>query len=194
MRRERKKERTRAAIHTAALDLFEKRGFDETTIADIAEAADVSRATFFSYYPSKDGVVFGDVAPAVDALRALLDDLPEGLSTLGAVREWLRTDAGWLGGERLQLQLRLAGEHPSVGAHRRHLHGRFEDVVAGAVARELEADDPVLVARLVAAALAGAMNVAESTEADAREVERILETTMAFIDGGLHRVGADMKN
>lgn len=193
--RERKKARTRTAIHDAALRLFAERGYEATTIADIADAADVSRATFFSYFASKDDVVFGDAPRAAEALEAMLAELPEGVGTLEAVREWLRTLAGWLDDERLPLQRRLMLEHPSVGARRHQMHARFEDIIATALARELEADDPELAARLVAASLMAALQTAETmaverTETTGKalspaEVDQLLDATMAFIEGGL---------
>jgi AcrR family transcriptional regulator len=62
-RRERKRERTRAAIADAAIELFEARGYDATTVADIADAADIGTRTFFDYFASKDELLF----PRVDA-------------------------------------------------------------------------------------------------------------------------------
>ena len=74
--RERKKRATRAAIHKAAMRLFAERGFAGTTIDDVAAAADVSRATVFSYFATKEDLVFADAPLAVEALAETLRDAP----------------------------------------------------------------------------------------------------------------------
>jgi AcrR family transcriptional regulator len=58
--RERKKMRTRMAIQREAMRLFEARGYEATTIEQIAEAVEISPSTFFNYFPSKEDVVFSD--------------------------------------------------------------------------------------------------------------------------------------
>src|ERR1700733_6835996 len=70
--RERKRDRPRRALIDAAIDLFERNGYDGTTVADIAEAADIGTRTFFSYFASKEELLFPDsdarVAAAVTAI------------------------------------------------------------------------------------------------------------------------------
>src|SRR5262245_47636331 len=68
--REVKKERTRQALIDAAAELFERRGYDRTTVADIAAAADISTRTFFSYFASKEELVFPE---ADDRVHAVVD-------------------------------------------------------------------------------------------------------------------------
>ena len=87
--RERKKQRTREAIVAAALKLFDERGFDQTTIADIAEAADIAPRTFFGYFPSKEDVVFADFPETVAGLSARLDARAADETTIDAVRAWI---------------------------------------------------------------------------------------------------------
>ena len=59
--RERKKQKTKEAIQRAALRLFQKQGYDETTIEQIAAAVEISPSTFFNYFPTKEDVVVYDI-------------------------------------------------------------------------------------------------------------------------------------
>jgi AcrR family transcriptional regulator len=58
--RERKKQKTKEAIQREAMRLFQEQGYDQTTIEQIAEAAEISPSTFFNYFPTKEDVVLYD--------------------------------------------------------------------------------------------------------------------------------------
>ena len=72
--RDRKKVRTRAALVAAATELFATRGYEQTTVADIAAAAEIGTRTFFSYFASKEELLFPSsdarIQAAVDAIAA----------------------------------------------------------------------------------------------------------------------------
>ena len=192
--RERKRRRTFKAIHDAALRLFEERGYGAVTVADIAEAAEVSRATVFAYYPAKEDIVAGDARFAIEGLEAQLarPDVP----VVESMREWLRTLVGWMEPD-IVLQRRLADEVPAVAAARSRLRRDIEAVIAAALVREMGSADP-LVPRLVAGSLASALSVVEQEAAarmehgdralDEHEVDALFDTAVAFAEGGLERV------
>lgn len=69
-----------------ALGLFAERGFDETTVDDIAAAAGVSRRTFFRYFDSKVAVLWQDFDNEVVSLRGALDDAAPDVPVMEAVR------------------------------------------------------------------------------------------------------------
>ena len=76
-RRERKKLETRLALEQAALRLFDEKGYDQTTVEDIAESADVAVRTFFRYFSSKQDVLFGEVVTdRISRLRTELANRP----------------------------------------------------------------------------------------------------------------------
>ena len=84
-RRERKRRQTRERIEAAALNLFLARGFDGTTIEDITEAADVSKRSFFDYFPSKEEVVFAWQDSFADELTSAVAAQPEDASTVEVI-------------------------------------------------------------------------------------------------------------
>ena len=90
-RRERKKRRTREAIVAAAFTLFAERGFEAVTVTEIAELADVARATLFSYFPTKESIALGAVGD--DDPADIVASRPPELTPLDALRRHYRAFA-----------------------------------------------------------------------------------------------------
>src|SRR5262245_33296845 len=97
--RERKKVKTRATIQEQAMRLFREEGDDQTTVEQIAEAAEVSPSTFFRYFPTKEDVVIYDALdpPMINAYRAQ----PAELSPIQAMRAAAREVFGNLDPEQM---------------------------------------------------------------------------------------------
>ena len=87
--RERKKQKTRDTIITVALERFAEQGYEHTTIAEIADAAEVSPRTIFAYFPSKEDIVFYDQLQVQENLARALRERPEGATALDALREFI---------------------------------------------------------------------------------------------------------
>jgi AcrR family transcriptional regulator len=71
--RERKRQQTRRDLIGAAMRLFDQKGYEQTTVAEIAAAAGVSTKTFFNYFASKDEVLFPHLSRRIDAAVALIE-------------------------------------------------------------------------------------------------------------------------
>ncbi|WP_354702193.1 hypothetical protein DSM112329_02547 [Paraconexibacter sp. AEG42_29] len=190
--RERKREQTRSALADAALDLFSERGYDATTIADIAERAGVSPRTFFSHYPSKEQVMFPDDELLFSTLEIALAERPEGQQTLDALRTWLVSMLGVMDLEaeagRKQLQRDVVAGTPVLLAHQRHLLARFEVLIRESVAADLGETADDLRPRLVAATAAAALDATHPVDNAVYELPEILarlDLALAFLRGGL---------
>lgn len=90
-RRQRRSAEIRERLFRGALDLFAKKGFAETTVEDITNAADVGKGTFFNYFPSKDHIVLafgemqlGKLEEAIQVARSTNEPMPKFLRALGA--------------------------------------------------------------------------------------------------------------
>ncbi|MGO9224117.1 TetR/AcrR family transcriptional regulator [Mycobacterium sp.] len=72
--RERKRQRTRQALIGAAMRLFEEKGYEQTTVAEIAASAEVSTKTFFNHFASKDEVLFPHLSARIDDAVAIIKE------------------------------------------------------------------------------------------------------------------------
>ena len=91
--RERKKEATLERLREVALQLFVERGFDAVSVDDIAEVAEVSKTTFYRYFPSKEDLLFGRAAEHVALVRSVFDERPLDESPVDASRHAFRAVA-----------------------------------------------------------------------------------------------------
>ena len=95
--RERKKLRTRQLIAETAMRLFVERGFDAVPVAAVARAAEVSEATVFNYFPTKEDLVYRGFEAFEDELLAAVRDRPIGESITAAFGRFVLTPRGFLG-------------------------------------------------------------------------------------------------
>jgi AcrR family transcriptional regulator len=194
--RERKKQRTREQIIDAAMRLFAERGYHATTIADIASAADVAPRTFFSYFPSKEAVVFHNVDRDLEGLATALRDRLPGETAFDALRRWI--DAmfdEWMGDEDEELlRKRLCREDEGLANFQGGVLGRMHELLLEAVARDLGEPPDALRPRLVAAAAMAALTSLEGSfheQAEQRvqvakaEALAVLDDAMLFLRGGI---------
>ena len=158
--RERKKLRTRETIATVALDLFAERGYQQTTVAEIAEAAEVSKGTLFAYFPSKEEIVFADTSPLRDQLCHELRHRSKGLSAVDTLRGFV-ADHMVAPAPRELLRERLIAENEQLRMHYRARLAEVEDALAEAIAADLgePADGPR--PRFAAAAALSAISIAK---------------------------------
>jgi AcrR family transcriptional regulator len=153
--RERKRRRTHEAIAAAALELFDRQGFHATTLAQVAEAADVSPRTVSAYFPEKEMLAFPGMQERFDTLVAHLRDRPEGVRATEALRQWIAAMLLELEGRgnELVVRKRVITANPELRAYERSVRARTLDPIAEALARDLGRAPTDLEPRMAAAAL-----------------------------------------
>jgi mycofactocin system transcriptional regulator len=149
-------------VARAALELFARQGYDETTVDEIAAAVGVSRRTFFRYYESKPDVVWGEFDAELTRLSERLAEAPDDQPMLdvlrGAVMATNRFGAGEL--DELRIRIGLISTVPTLVAHSAVRYTAWCDVVAAFVGRRLGSDPEGLVAQTVARSVLGAATAA----------------------------------
>lgn len=189
--RERKKARTREAIIDAALDLFAAKGFEATTVEDIAAAAEVSPRTFFRYFESKLDLVMARTGDQHEDIGPLVAARPPDEDVLDAVRAVIVAQLGDdLHDPRLAREVQVMLTDPTL---RKLARDHFEDEVAGlgaVVAERLGLDADDLAAHVVAGSVSSALWIAVNrwVGEGSGEPDRLvpmIDETFALLAGGL---------
>jgi AcrR family transcriptional regulator len=185
--RELKRRRTRATIQREALRLFGEQGYDRTTCEQIAAAAEVSPATLYRYFPTKEDLVLQDDYD--DLLVLLIANRPPGETPVRAVRRSLVTalsafpDADMAA---VRERLRLVLSVPALRARRADQSRTTEAVLAPHVAGRLGADPDDLEIKAVTAAIVAAIVTAlEHWAAQDGSLTDHIDRALAALETGL---------
>ena len=172
--RQRKKDKSRQAIEDAAWELFAEQGYDETSVNDIAERANVAPRTFFRYFPTKEAVMYPQFDELLRSVRDEFRRRPADEPVITSLFESLEMLAGSLEGETSRARQRMAlmkrpGQHPPGTEYFR---ARLADVTAELVLeREGNSEEARMRARLASGVVSLLIDTAHSCwiEAGARE-------------------------
>ena len=194
--RERKKARTRAAIREHALRLFREQGYYATTIEQIAEAAEVSPATFFRYFPTKEDVVLQDDLDVI-SLGALAAQQP-GLGPIAAFRAAAAVTLASLSEEdlaRFRETTELTMQIPEVRARAIDEFVRTINQIAEAVALRTGRGAADFEVRTVAGAIIGvivSVTIPETSDtftaegiSDVRDLFARIDRALEYLERGL---------
>ena len=138
--RERKKLRTHRALADAALRMFGEQGFDKTTLEELADAAEVSKSTFFRFFPAKEAVAIEAEAELWRAYLSALADRRLSGPVLGELHQTLAAalaglDPGW--DQRFLATRRLVAAEPALLAYVEHYRAGIRNQVIDCLAGKL---------------------------------------------------------
>ncbi len=179
------------------MGLFAEHGYEATTIADIATAADVAPRTFFSYFPSKEAVVFHNVDRILDGLASALRDRQPGETAFDGLRTFIDAmfDEWTAEEDEALLRKRLCREDEGLANFEGGMIARIHELLLEAIADDLDEPQDALRPRLVAAAAMAATTTAVECSFDEKAEQRVpgakaealavLDDAILFLRGGI---------
>ena len=192
--RERRKQRTRAALIDAAIGLFSTKGYDDTTLEEVADHAGLHVQTLYRHFPSKPELAIAVDRRQIEAFRQAIEDPARTTTTFEFWRErivlnttQLREEAGEL--SNLRTLVRQQHRSPSIALRLHTLNDEYEDLLTTSLANDFGVDPardrlPRLVACMLVAgnrhamnrwALEGGFDLAEEVLAVADHVAALFE-------------------
>ncbi len=204
--RERKKERTRQLIADTARRLFTERGFDAVPVSEIAREAEVSEATVFNYFPTKEDLFYSRLEAFEEELLSSIRDRQPGESIISAFGRFVTTPRGLLAAadpeqvEYLATISRVITASATLLAREQQIYGEYTDALAKLLTEETGAKPGDLEPRVVARTLIGLHQAAVDYSRQeilagtrnptlARRVRRQIQQGLELLSGGLADYG-----
>ena len=179
--RERKKEQKRERLQQAAFELFAERGFDNVTVDEVAEHAEVSKSTLFRYFETKEDLLLADSRAHRDALLAAFAARPADEPVLRSLREALQSLARDYQADRGRAvqRARIMHDSPSLASRSVERQIAWEEGLAAVILPRLaDRDDPETRAAVLAGAAMAAVRVATrrwlATDDDSQMIDHVL--------------------
>ena len=170
----------RGNIERAALGLFADRGYDETTLAEIADAADVAPRTIFAYFESKEDILFCDEPLFHQRLDQALTQRPARATTVDALRDFLSSpDAD---DEQARLRRRIIAANDGLRSSERARSAPLERIIARSIARDLNAGHEDIRPLLAAASVTVAFTLVRNRLLEGSDVPLSHEQTLGILD------------
>jgi len=189
-RRDRKKKKTQESLESTAWRLFQRKGYDQTTIEDITEAVDVSTRTFFRYFDSKEAVLFGDWRSNLPIVSELILARPPEEPPIVALYEASKELVELYMAERSKVLMRkkLAATSKYIGDYERNvIFATLEETVTQALAKRLNLDPetdllPSLYASVAVSAFYTTKTVWVANDGEA-PLQDLLEQAFKYLTG-----------
>jgi TetR/AcrR family transcriptional regulator, regulator of mycofactocin system len=178
----RKRVTSRAEIEHAAFDLFDRQGFEQATVDDIARVAGIGRRTFFRYFPSKNDIAWGEFEAELDRMRAALKQVPAQTPLMDAIRtavvDFNRVAPEQIPWHRRRMALILGT--PALQAHSTLRYAAWRQVIAEFAAERTGQPPTALAPRTIAHAALGVAIAAyeQWLETDSADLAALLDTAM----------------
>jgi AcrR family transcriptional regulator len=194
--RERKKQKTRDTIIKVALELFAERGYEQTTIAEIADAAEVSPRTIFAYFPCKEDILFCDLPEIQARLAQALEQRPEGVTAVDTLRDFV-LESPVIGPNEL-IRKRIVASEETLRRNERARQAPFEQMMLEAIAKDLNTGADDIRPRIAAAAVIAAFSAVRERDpctplepVSPEYAMAILDDVIGFLSAGLEALRHD---
>ncbi len=186
--RERLKARRRAAIQRTALELFAERGYDATTIVDIAAEAEVAPRTVTLYFPAKADLALANTNAAADRLKAAFTARAPDETILDVLDRWLLAEGTTFDPDTVRLVAAMFTANPALRAMHNAVITQAIDVSVRAMVDAPGVEMDQFLIDVISGAVAGVVHAYLGAILTGNDVKTTHDTAMGFLRAGINAV------